>query len=252
MKQTLCIANQKGGVGKTTTSVHLASGLARKGERVLLIDLDAQNNASSVFPETFVVEGKDSFLLFSEKVPISDLKVPTRIEGLSLLPGSSKLSQVDVLLSGKIDGFFILKEALEVCSSEFDWVVIDCPPSLSLITMNAFVASSGLIVPLQVSKFSLDGIEAILEAKNHTVKRFNPDLKILGALLTLFQQRTTMSQTVVPMIEEHLRLFDSKIPPSVAVEEAHLLNQTLYEYQPKNKTTKSYQQFTEEVYSLGG
>ncbi|MGJ4787229.1 ParA family protein [Leptospira koniambonensis] len=252
MKQTLCIANQKGGVGKTTTSVHLAVGLARKGERVLLIDLDAQSNATSVFLEPSSKNGKDSFLLFSEKVPIRELIIPTRIQGLSLLPASSKLSQIDVLLSGKMDGFFVLKEALETVANDFDWVVIDCPPSLSLITMNAFVAATGLIVPLQISKFSLDGIEAILEAKNHTVKRFNPDLKILGALLTLFQQRTTMSQTVVPMIEEHLRLFESKIPPSVAVEEAHLLNQSLYEYQPKNKTTKAYQQFTDEVYSFGG
>ncbi|TGK01458.1 ParA family protein [Leptospira langatensis] len=251
MKQTLCIANQKGGVGKTTTSVHLAVGLARKGERVLLIDLDAQNNASSVFPESKSESAKDSFSLFSEKAPLSEIMVPTRIEGLHLLPSSSKLTQIDVLLAGKMDGFFILKEALEPHSSDFDWVVIDCPPSLSLITMNAFVAATGLIVPLQVSKFSLDGIEAILEAKSNTVKRFNPGLKILGALLTLFQQRTTMSQTVVPMIEEHLRLFDSKIPPSVAVEEAHLLNQSLYEYQPKNKATKAYLHFTEEVFSLG-
>lgn len=251
MKHTLCIANQKGGVGKTTTSVHLAIGLALKGERVLLVDLDPQNNASSVFPEYANKSGKDSFLVFSEKAPISEVIIPTRIQGLSLLPSSSRLSQIDVLLAGKLDGFFLLKEALEAQAPSFDWVVIDCPPNLSLITMNAFVASSGLIVPLQVSKFSLDGIEAILEAKTNTVKRFNPEFKILGALLTLFQARTTMSQTVVPMIHEHLPLFQAKIPSSVAVEEAHLLNRSLFEYQPKNQAAKAYSHFVEEVLSFG-
>ncbi len=251
MKHTLCIANQKGGVGKTTSSVHLAVGLAQKGEKVLLIDLDPQNNATSVFPEYKQEGQKDSFLIFSDRVPLREIVLPTRIEGLSLLPSSSRLSQIDVLLSGKLDGFFILKEALEPHRSEFDWVIIDCPPSLSLITMNAFVAGTGLIVPLQVSKFSLDGIEAIMEAKSNVVKRFNPEFKILGALLTLYQARTTMSQTVVPMIEEHLRLFESKIPTSVAVEEAHLLNRSLFEYQPKSKVAKAYSQFTEEVFSLG-
>ncbi|TGK61655.1 ParA family protein [Leptospira wolffii] len=251
MKHTLCIANQKGGVGKTTTSVHLAVGLAQKGERVLLVDLDAQNNATSVFPEHSADKQKDSFLIFSEKVPVREIVIPTRIEGLSLLPASSRLSQIDILLSGKLDGFFLLKEALEKESETYDWVVIDCPPSLSSITMNAFVAATGLIVPLQVSKFSLDGIEAILEAKSNIVKRFNPEFKILGALLTLFQARTTMSQTVVPMIREHLSLFEAKIPPSVAVEEAHLLNRSLFEYQPKNQAAKAYSQFTEEVFSLG-
>ncbi|EPG73782.1 YhjQ protein [Leptospira fainei serovar Hurstbridge str. BUT 6] len=251
MKQVLCIANQKGGVGKTTTAVHLAAGLALKGEKVLLLDLDAQNNATSVFPEVQPESGKDAFLIFSDSAPVKELYLPTRIPGLSLLSASAKLSQVDVLLAGKLDGFFALKEGLETARNDFDRVVIDCPPSLSLITMNAFVAATGLIVPLQVSKFSLDGIEAILEAKSATVKRYNPSLQILGALLTLYQSRTTMSQTVVPMIEEHLRLFEAKIPPSVAVEEAHLLNRTLYEYQSKNKAAKEYVRFTDEVYALG-
>ncbi|TGK20953.1 ParA family protein [Leptospira fluminis] len=251
MKQVLCVANQKGGVGKTTTAVHLAAGLALKGDRVLLLDLDAQNNASSVFPEAASETDNDVFSIFNEGVSAKDVLRPTRIPKLSLLPSSPKLAQVDVLLSGKLDGFFALKEGLEKIMEDFDWVVIDCPPSLSLITMNAFVAANGLIVPLQVSKFSLDGIEAILEAKAATVKRYNPGLKILGALLTLYQARTTLSQTVVPMIAEHLRLFDARIPPSVAVEEAHLLNRTLYEYQPKNKASKEYARFTDEVYSLG-
>ncbi|PJZ71579.1 chromosome partitioning protein ParA [Leptospira perolatii] len=251
MKQTLCIANQKGGVGKTTTAIHLAAGLANKGDNVLLIDLDPQANASSIFPECNRSDNQDVFQIFSDSKPVKELLCKTRIPRLSLLSSSTKLSQVDVLLSGKMDGFFRLKEALDAVKDSFDWIIIDCPPSLSLLTMNAFVAATGLVIPLQVSKFSLDGIEAILEAKSSTVKRSNPGLRILGSVLTMFQARTTMSQTVVPMISEHLDLFESRIPPSVAVEEAHLLHQTLFEYQPKNKAAKSYLQLTEEVYKLG-
>ncbi|TGL66344.1 ParA family protein [Leptospira kmetyi] len=258
MKQILCIANQKGGVGKTTTAVHLAFGLALKGERVLLLDLDAQGNATSVFTteNSFSVsteEGREKSLykIFRDGGDPREILIPTRINGLKIGPSHSSLAEVDVMLSGKIDGFFHLRDSLELIKDEFDYAIIDCPPSLSMITLNAFVASTGLLVPLQVSKFSLDGIEAILEAHKNTVKRFNPSLKVFGAVLTMFNPRTTLSQTLEPMIEPYLKLFSSRIPPSVSVEEAHMMKQTLFEYQPKGKATKSYQGFVEEVLALG-
>ncbi|XDD50055.1 ParA family protein [Leptospira sp. WS92.C1] len=259
MKQVLCIANQKGGVGKTTTAVHLAYGLALKGERVILLDLDAQGNATSVFPEgnshsvSNLEEGREKSLyrIFRDGGNPRDVLISTRISGLKLGPSHSSLAEVDVMLAGKIDGFFHLRDSLETIKEDFDYAVIDCPPSLSMITLNAFVASTGLLVPLQVSKFSLDGIEAILEAHKNTVKRFNPSLKVLGAILTMFNPRTTLSQTLEPMIEPYLKLFTSRIPPSVSVEEAHMMKQTLFEYQPKGKAAKSYQGFVEEVLALG-
>ncbi|AOP35610.1 chromosome partitioning protein ParA [Leptospira tipperaryensis] len=258
MKQILCIANQKGGVGKTTTAVHLAFGLALKGERVLLLDLDAQGNATSVFPEEKSVpssseDGREKSLyrIFRDGGNPTDVLISTRMETLKLGPSHPSLAEVDVMLSGKIDGFFQLRDSLETIKDDFDYVIIDCPPSLSMITLNAFVASTGLLVPLQVSKFSLDGIEAILEAHKNTVKRFNPSLKVLGAVLTMFNPRTTLSQTLEPMIEPYLKLFSSRIPPSVSVEEAHMLKQTLFEYQPKGKASKCYQGLVEEVLALG-
>ncbi|TGK35967.1 ParA family protein [Leptospira gomenensis] len=258
MKQILCIANQKGGVGKTTTAVHLAFGLARKGERVILLDLDAQGNATSVFPEGgFTNSDPDSgrdksvYRIFRDGGNPNEVLYSSRLSGLKIGASHPSLAEVDVMLSGKMDGFFHLRDSLDTIKDEFDYVVIDCPPSLSMITLNAFVASTGLLVPLQVSKFSLDGIEAILEAHKNTVKRFNPSLKVLGALLTMFNPRTTLSQTLEPMIEPYLKLFSSRIPPSVSVEEAHMLKQTLYEYQPKGKAAKSYQGFVEEVLALG-
>ncbi|MDI7156054.1 ParA family protein [Leptospira santarosai] len=258
MKQILCIANQKGGVGKTTTTVHLAFGLALKGKRVILLDLDAQGNATSVFIEENSSyfnsnEGREKSLykIFRDAGDLRDVLIPTRIQGLKIAPSHPSLAEVDVMLSGKIDGFFHLRDSLEFVKDQFDYAIIDCPPNLSMITLNAFVASTGLLVPLQVSKFSLDGIEAILEAHKNTVKRFNPSLQILGALLTMFNPRTTLSQTLEPMIEPYLKLFSSRIPPSVSVEEAHMTKQTLFEYQPKGKAAKSYQDFVEEVLSLG-
>ncbi|WP_061237069.1 ParA family protein [Leptospira interrogans] len=258
MKQILCIANQKGGVGKTTTAVHLAFGLALKKERVILLDLDAQGNATSVFIKEnsysfHSEEGREKSLykIFRDGGDLREVLTLTRIQGLKIAPSHPSLAEVDVMLSGKIDGFFQLRDSLELIKDDFDYVIIDCPPSLSMITLNAFVASTGLLVPLQVSKFSLDGIEAILEAHKNTVKRFNPSLKVLGAVLTMFNPRTTLSQTLEPMIEPYLKLFLSRIPPSVSVEEAHMMKQTLFEYQPKGKAAQSYQSFVEEVLELG-
>ncbi|EJO69534.1 MULTISPECIES: ParA family protein [Leptospira] len=258
MKQILCIANQKGGVGKTTTAVHLAFGLALKKERVILLDLDAQGNATSVFIEEnshslHTEEGREKSLykIFRDGGDLREVLIPTRIQDLRIAPSHPSIAEVDVMLSGKINGFFQLRDSLESIKDDFDYVIVDCPPSLSMITLNAFVASTGLLVPLQVSKFSLDGIEAILEAHKNTVKRFNPSLKVLGAVLTMFNPRTTLSQTLEPMIEPYLKLFSSRIPPSVSVEEAHMMKQTLFEYQPKGKAAKSYQSFVEEVLELG-
>ena len=243
----LCLANQKGGVGKTTTAIQLSYNLSRNNRRVLLIDLDAQSNATSIFiEENNTSPDKSVYAVFKDKTPVNEIIHRTRNERLDILPSVFHLAEVETLLAGVVDGFFRLSESLEKCL-DYDYIVIDCPPNLGLMTVNAFVASTHLIIPLQTARFSLDGIQGILNTKNTIKKRFNPSLDVSGALLTMFNPRTTISKVIVESIEDYIPLFTTRISKSVAVDEAHLLKKTISEYQPKNKVAIEYEKFTGEV-----
>lgn len=246
-KAVICIANQKGGVGKTTTAIQLADLLARKGARVLLVDLDAQGNAGSIFLQGQAPRPEHSvYAAFKDRAPTSTLAISTRIPNLDLLPSVFELAEIETLLAGAVDGFFRLSESLEG-AREYDVAVIDCPPNLGMLTVNAFVAGTHLVIPMQTAKFSLDGIQGILNTFETIRKRFNSKIVVLGALLTMFNERTTISQAVLGSIEEFIPLFKARIHRAVAVEEAHLLGQTISEYQPRGKVARQYGQFAEEV-----
>ncbi len=242
----LCIANQKGGVGKTTTAIQLAHCLAREGGRVLLVDLDAQGNAGSIFLEEEPVPERSVYAVFKDRSAAPSLVQQTRVPGLDLLPSVFHLAEVETLLAGAVDGFFRLSESIGEASG-YDFIVIDCPPNLGVLTVNAFVSGTHVIIPLQTAKFSLDGIQGILDTFETIHKRFNPRLRVLGALLTMFNERTTISQALLGSIEEHIPLFRTRIDRAVAVEEAHMLRQTVLEYQPRSKVSRQYQEFAREV-----
>ena len=243
----VCLANQKGGVGKTTTAIQMADALSRLGQRVLLLDLDAQGNAGSIFLEDEIAPEKSVYAVFKDRAPIKPLVHKTRNERLDLLPSVFQLAEVETLLAGAVDGFFRISEALVTARTEYDIILIDCPPNLGLLTVNAFVATTNLVIPLQTSRFSLDGIQGILDTCSTIHKRFNPNLRISGGVLTMFNPRTTISQAILEPIEEYIRLYQTRVSRSVAVEEAHLMKQTIFEYQPKSRVALEYQALTEEV-----
>lgn len=250
MPLKLSVANQKGGVGKTSTALALAFGIAKLKEqaKVLFIDLDSQGNASAILGKNKPFSAEESvFSLFSGNKLNSAQVHGTNLDNLFFCPSSLKMAELDSMLANKLDGFFRLNDGLSQVSQEFQFVIMDCPPSLSLATINSLVTANHLIIPLQVSKFSLDGIQVMQDAVKSIQSRYNPRLEILGGLLTMFDARTTLAQAMLPELEKHLHIFSARIPKSVMIEEAHLMKSDIYNYAPNHKVAKSYMSFCNEV-----
>ncbi|MCS6983764.1 MAG: ParA family protein [Leptospiraceae bacterium] len=250
MGKVLALANQKGGVGKTTAAIELSSLAAaqKEGSRVLVIDLDSQCNATAVLlgRRDFPAEESSFALLRKEKLSSRHLH-PTSKKELFVIPGSIDLIEAESFLLGSLDGFFRLQESLSPLKKEFSLIFLDCPPSLSVVTINALVSSDFLLIPLQVSKFSLEGLTAMKDTVATVQKRYNPQLKIAGAFLTMYDSRTNLAQAMVPEIRQYIPLFKTGIPRSVLIEEAHLLKQDIFSYAPKSKVAEAFRQLFVEV-----
>ena len=254
MATIISIVNQKGGVAKTTTALSLASGIARKNKdlKCLLVDLDPQRNATGVMVRSRDTADNSQRTIFKAfktgKLNSAQIN-STHLENLFFIPASISLVEVESMLSNELDGFYRLKGSLEGLKKEFFLIILDCPPSLSMITVNAMVTSDYLLIPLQASKFSLDGIQNMLDFVNTIQKRYNPNLKILGALMIMYDARATISQVIAEDIQKLMPVFGIQIPKSVVVEEAHLMKQDIYEYAPKSKITQEYNKLCEEIIS---
>lgn len=250
MGKILALTNQKGGVGKTTTVIELSSLAARKAQtgKILVVDLDSQRNATAVLLGTKDFPKEESSFSLFQKEKVSSRHIhPTSLAELFVIPACVDLVDLESLLAQAIDGFFRLEEALSALRQEFGIIFLDCPPSLSAITINALVASDYAIIPIQISKFSLDGLTAMTEAIKTIQKRYNPNLKIAGAFLTMYDARTNLSQAMVPEMEKYIPLFKTTIPRSVVVEEAHLLKQDIFQYAPKSKVALAYSDLLREI-----
>ena len=247
MGKIVSIANQKGGVGKTTTSINLSTILAKKGKKVLLIDADPQGNASSgIGIEKEVEESVYDILINDEE--IEKVVKKTNIKNLSVCPSNINLAGAEVELVSMMSREYRLKEKLDNIKNEYDFVVIDCPPSLGLITLNAFTASDSVLIPVQCEYYALEGLGQLINTINLVKKHLNKNLEIEGALLTMYDARTNLSNEVVKEVKNYFgdKVYKTVIPRNVKLSEAPSYGMPITIYDAKSKGAKSYEKFVKE------
>ena len=251
MGKVISVANQKGGVGKTTTTINLSTILAKKGKKVMLIDADPQGNATSG-----VGAEKDVDLSFydilTNDTEIIDTLQKTAIKNLEVCPSNINLAGAEVELVSMMSREQRLKEKLDIIKERYDFVLIDCPPSLGLITLNAFTASDSVLIPVQCEYYALEGLGQLLNTINLVKKHLNKNIQIEGALLTMYDIRTNLSNQVVKEVKRYFneKVYKTVIPRNVRLSEAPSYGMPITEYDPKSKGAKAYIKFAKEFLKI--
>ncbi len=251
MARVISIANQKGGVGKTTTAVNLSACLAQKGKRVLLIDTDPQGNATSGLGIEAHTD-RSVYNVLVDDMEISETIVSTMVKKLDVCPANINLAGAEIELVSMVSRENRLKDAVDKIRDEYDYVLIDCPPSLGLITLNAFTASDSVLVPIQCEYYALEGLGQLINTIKLVQKHLNPDLIVEGVILTMFDARTNLSTQVAREVEKYFgnKVFQTIIPRNIRLSEApsHGLPITLYDGESKGAET--YKKLAKELIKL--
>ena len=247
MGKIISIANQKGGVGKTTTTVNLSAILAKRGKKVLLIDADPQGNATSGLGVEKDIEFSTYDLLVSD-TPAAEIIKKTEIKNLSICPSNMNLAGAEVQLVSMMSREQRMKEKLDEIKDAFDYIFIDCPPSLGLITLNSFTASDSVLIPVQCEYYALEGLGQLFNTVELVKKHLNKSLYIEGALLTMYDVRTNLSNQVVKEVKKYFnnKVYKTVIPRNVRVSEAPSYGLPITIYDPHSKGAKSYEKFGKE------
>jgi chromosome partitioning protein len=243
------IANQKGGVGKTTTAINLAAALAMRGKRTLLVDMDPQCNSSMSYLDIRTIERSLYDVLSDDHVALSDVVVPSSVSNLWVAPARIALAKLEAKLVGEMDAHFKLKDRLDPIRGDYEYIVIDCAPTLGLLTANALVASSHLLVPIQSSYFALEGTDDLLETVEKVRARANPDLKLLGVLITMHDRRTAIGRDIRNQIRTVFGelVFTTVISKSVRLEESPAYKESIFTFAPDSSGAAEYYRLCEEV-----
>jgi chromosome partitioning protein len=253
MGQTIACANQKGGVGKTTTVVNVAAYLAADGARVLVIDLDPQGNATSGLGAARAADGRSIYDALVDDMPLDDLAIATNVPGLHLVPSSIALAGAEVELAMLPQRERRLARLLPPVAAAYDYVFVDCPPSLGLLTVNALTAADAVLVPLQCEYYALEGLSQLMATIHLVRDHLNPGLAVNGVVLTMFDARTNLSAEVAAEARRHLAgaVYETVVPRSVRLAEAPSYGRPIAQYAPESRGAAAYRALATELHGRG-
>ena len=249
MARIISVANQTGGVGKTTTTVNLGASLAYNGKKVLIVDIDAQGNATSGIGVRKSDVGKDVYDVLVNEEPMTNVIHETSRENLEIVPATIQLAGAEIELTPMMARESRLKSALDEVKDQYDYVLIDCPPSLGHLTINAFTASDSILIPVQCEYYALEGLSQLLNTIRLVQKHFNPELRIEGVLLTMYDARTNLGSEVVQEVRKYFRerVYDTIIPRNVRLSEAPSHGLSIIDYDPRSRGAEVYLSLAKEV-----
>ena len=249
MGRIIAVANQKGGVGKTTTSINLAACLAEKGKKVLAVDMDPQGNLTSGLGVDKDSVEKSIYELIIGEVDINEVINKEVLENLDIIPTSIDLSAAEIELIGVDDKEYILRNAIDQVKDQYDFVIIDCPPSLSMLTINAMTTADSVIVPIQCEYYALEGLSQLIHTVELVKDRLNSKLEIEGAVFTMYDARTNLSLQVVENVKDNLQqnIYKTIIPRNIRLAEAPSYGLPINKYDPKSTGAESYMRLADEV-----